>query len=47
MNFFPLAGATLGLLLGLLISRGGGLLSLIILGAALGWLLQLAARREA
>lgn len=45
MNIFPIAGIVLGLVLGLVVSRGAGIALLALLGAALGWLLSLTARR--
>jgi len=43
-KFYLPAGALLGLTLGLLISRGYGILLMLTLGAALGWLLSLVDR---
>lgn len=40
------AGAAMGLTLGLLISRGHGILILVLLGSALGALLSLVTRPE-
>ncbi len=41
MKIYLPAGAALGLILGLLVSRGFGILLLAVLGATLGWLLTL------
>ena len=43
-KFYLPAGASLGLTLGLLISRGHGVLLMLTLGAVLGWLLSLVDR---
>ncbi|MBX3170662.1 MAG: hypothetical protein KF760_24875 [Candidatus Eremiobacteraeota bacterium] len=45
-KIYPLGGAALGSVLGLFISRGSGILLLLLLGAALGWLLSLVTREE-
>ena len=45
-KLYIVAGAGLGLTLGLLISRGHGIFLLLVLGTALGWLLSLAARED-
>ena len=45
-KLYTLGGATLGLTLGLSVSRGSGILLLLILGTALGWLLSLVASDE-
>lgn len=46
MKLYLPAGISMGLTLGLLISRGSGVLLLMTLGAALGWLLSLVTRPE-